>query len=265
MLATCGVRYREAMPLSLALALALTTGVAQEPALDAEEAEDGALVLPREGPLPSEGLAGAPLAGSAARPLDQGYVKVKAPEGRGTVVFIAAAASFGAGALTQLLDLAVNDGAGSGVLERVFIGSAMVLAPIGGHLRGRHDAYMDTALGRRRRATRPWLAAGLALAGVGAAAGIANEVLWWRCWTGETGPYAIPPPSSALFTPVVTCRSTPARLILDGSALMVSSGLAMALWGIRYGRDSRSYERAVLAVVPRVGASELGLGLTGRF
>lgn len=193
------------------------------------------------------------------------YVRVEPPANDGKMLLIVAAVGFGVGGLFQLGDMALNDNGSTGLVERVFMGSAMILAPIGAHQRGRYDAFMDTAIGRRRRATTPWIGSGLALAGIGAASGIANEVLWWRCQVGETGPYVIEPPDPNLFSPGEPCRSTISRLILDGSALMVASGLAMAMWGIRYRRDMRSYERAVIAVVPGVGVDRLGIGLAGRF
>jgi hypothetical protein len=194
------------------------------------------------------------------------YVKVAPPQGDGKALFIAAAATFGVGAVIQLSDLALNDNSMSGVTERLFIGPAMILAPIGGALRGRYDAYMDTALGRRTRPTKGMIAAGLTLAAVGAIGGVTNEVLWWRCMVGETGPYRQVAPDPDLFTPgSEPCPFSAARLALDGSAMMVSSGLGMALWGLRYRRDMRAYERAVIAAVPTMNSHHFGLALWGRF
>ncbi|MCA9660307.1 MAG: hypothetical protein KC486_18335 [Myxococcales bacterium] len=191
------------------------------------------------------------------------YVRVKRPKTRGTGLMIAAGATYGVGILAQLADIAFNDGLGSGFVDRLFIGPAMILAPIGGYLRGRDDAFVDASLGRRRK-VKGLMAAGLTLAGIGAIAGLANEGMWWQCWISGEGPYYIEPPPD-VFVPQTVCRSGVARLALDASALLVGGGLAMGLWGLKYRKDSRSYERAVLAVVPRVQTTQVGLGIVGSF
>ncbi|MEZ4384656.1 MAG: hypothetical protein R3A79_25225 [Nannocystaceae bacterium] len=192
------------------------------------------------------------------------YVRVKRPKRRGTGLLIAAGATYGVGVFAQLIDIAFNDGLGSGFVDRMWIGPSMVLAPIGGYLRGRDDAFVDASVGRRRKGAKGLMAAGLALAGVGAIAGLANEAMWWQCWISGDGPYYIEPPPE-VFVPQTVCRSGAARLVLDASALLVGGGLAMGLWGLKYRKDARAYERAVLAVVPRVQTTQVGIGLVGSF
>lgn len=225
---------------------------------------------PTEAPEPAD--APTPLVSEAVGPdgpvpaavLWNDYVRVQRPRGAGKGLFIAAGAAFGVGLVAQLADVAFNEGQGSGFVDRVFLGPAMILAPIGGYIRGRHDAFMDASIGRKRRPARAILGAGFALAAVGAVAGLANEALWWQCWIGETGPYYKEPPPDVFVAPR-SCRSGLARGVLDASALMVGSGLAMALWGVKYRRDSRAYERAAFAVVPRLQQGQVGLGIVGSF
>ncbi len=192
------------------------------------------------------------------------YVRIKRPSSRGTGLMIAAGAAYGVGILAQLGDIAFNDGLGSGFVDRLFIGTSMVLAPVGGFLRGRDDAFVDAAVGRRKRPTKLMIGMGLAMAGVGAIAGLANEGMWWQCSLSQTGPYFVEPPPD-VFVPDSVCRSGVARLALDGSALMFSGGLAMGLWGLKYRKDSKKYERAVISVVPRLQRSQVGFGIVGSF
>ncbi|MCB9566142.1 MAG: hypothetical protein H6710_02815 [Myxococcales bacterium] len=215
-------------------------------------------------PTPLEVEAVGPEGPVPAWQLWQDYVRVERPRYRGTGLFIAAGATFGAGVLAQLVDVAFNDGEGSGFVDRFFIAPSMILAPLAGHFRGRYDAYMDASIGRRPRPARAFVAAGFALAALGAAGGLVNEGLWWQCWIGESGPYYREPPPDVFVAPR-SCRSGLARGVLDASALMVSGGMAMALWGVKYRRDMRAYERAVFAVVPRVQQGQLGLGVVGSF
>lgn len=194
----------------------------------------------------------------------QDYVRIKRPKGRGTGLMIAAGAAYGVGIFAQLTDIAFNEGQGSGYVDRLFLGTSMVLAPVGAFLRGRDDAFVDAAVGRRKRPANVMIGVGLAMAGIGAIAGLANEGMWWQCRLSETGPYYVEPPPD-VFVPDSVCRSGLARLALDGSALMFGGGLAMGLWGLKYRRDSKKYERAVISVVPRMQRSQVGFGIVGSF
>ncbi len=194
----------------------------------------------------------------------QDYVRIKRPNGRGTGLLIAAGATYGVGILAQLTDVAINDGLGSGYAERLFLGASMVLAPVGGFLRGRDDAFVDAAVGRRKASSKVMIGVGLAMAGIGAIAGLANEGMWWQCRINETGPYYVEPPPD-VFVAESVCRSGVSRLVLDGSALMFGGGLAMGVWGLKYRKDSKKYERAVISVVPRMQRSQVGIGIVGSF
>lgn len=228
------------------------------------------VVAPSSGGGPEEGPAAAAVGGAAVGPdgpvpphvLWRDYVRIEKPRSRGHGLLIAAGATFGVGALIQLGDLAFADNGGLGVMERVFIGPAMILAPLGGLMRGRYDAYMDASIGRRPRKAIVPIAVGLTVAAIGAVGGLTNEAFWWQCNIGESGPYfSAGPISEAGFD----CRTTLSRIALDSSALLVSGGLGLSAWGFKYRRDTRAYSRAVFAVVPRVRVGELGVGLMGRF
>lgn len=221
------------------------------PARDPASETIGGVAVSPEGPIP-------------AHVLWRDYVRVEPPKQRGHGLMIAAGVAFGVGAIYQLGDLALCGNCATGVAERVLIGPAMILAPIGGYMRGRYDAYVDASIGRRpRKAVLP-LAIGMTMAAIGAVAGLTNEVFWWQCAVGETGPYHTPAPINTQFEGP-ECRTTLARLTLDGSALLVSGGLGLGMWGLKYRRDTRAYERAVFAVLPRARPGELGVGLMGRF
>ncbi len=192
------------------------------------------------------------------------YVRIERPARRGTGLMIAAGVTFGVGIAAQVGDIALNDGEGSGYVDRLFIGPSLVLAPLGGFLRGRDDAFVDASVGRHKKSAKTMMIAGLALAGIGAIGGLVNEALWWQCWVGEQGPYHVEPPAD-VFVSVNVCRSGIARVALDTSALMLSGGLAMGLWGLKYRKDSKKYERAVIAVVPQMQRSQVGFGIVGSF
>ncbi|MEZ4449315.1 MAG: hypothetical protein R3B09_07535 [Nannocystaceae bacterium] len=217
-----------------------------------------------EGPARSEGAAIGPDGPVPVTVLWRDYVRVERPRSRGRGLLIATGATFGVGVLVQLGNLAFAQDRGVGVVERAFFASTMVLAPIGGFVRGRYDAYTDRSLGRTMRRPTGMIALGFTMAGLGAIGGLLNEAFWWPCVVGETGPYYQPGPINQVAVGP-QCHNTLSRAALDGATLLVAGGLGLATWGLKYRHDARAYERAVLAVVPRVRAGEVGLGVTGRF
>jgi hypothetical protein len=194
--------------------------------------------------------------------LDAGWVTVKAPRWRGTGLFIGSGALFASAVIFQLVDgLSCGDCA-LGVTERAFLAAGMGLAAGGGVMRGRADAYDDTALRRKRPDTRPLLIAGAALVGVGAVVGLVNDGLWWRCVTNASGPYSTP--SDGGFG--LQCRYDLTRGLLDLGAASAAAGLGMLTWSLAYRRDARAYQRArVIGLRPTFGHGRWGMSLGGRF
>ena len=247
-------RYRArvswAFTSSLVIASAFLSGAPEEPREESTESLAAQAQGP-EGPVP-------------AWQLWHDYVRIQRPAHRGTGLMIAAGVTFGIGLAAQVGDIALNDGQGEGFAERLFIGPSFVLAPLGGFFRGRDDAFVDASVGRHKKSAKTIMIAGFALAGIGAVGGLVNEALWWQCQIGERGPYKVEPPEDVL-RPVNVCRSGIARLGLDVSALMLSGGLGMGLWALKYRKDSKTYERAVIAVVPQLQRSQVGFGIVGSF
>jgi hypothetical protein len=196
--------------------------------------------------------------------LDAGWVAVRAPRWRGTGLFIGSGALFASAVIFQLVDgLSCGDCA-FGVTERAFLAAGMGLAAGGGVMRGRADAYDDTALRRKRPDTRPLLIAGAALVGVGAVVGLVNDGMWWRCVTNASGPYHTP--GDGEFELGLPCRYDLTRGLLDLGTATTAAGLGMLTWSLAYRRDARAYQRArVIGLRPTFGRDRWVMSLGGRF
>jgi hypothetical protein len=187
------------------------------------------------------------------------YVRVQRPRMRGTGLMVTAGSLYATAILFQIGDWAWCGNCAMGLLERGFLAPAAVLAPIGAMLRGRHDAYRDTAARIPHRDTRAVVIAGASLAVVGAAAGLANEIMWWQCMRDEKGPYVVENQSWT------DCRYGVGRATLDLSAAAFTTGLSMIAWGLSYRRDANIYRHARLTVAPQINSREAMLTVAGRF
>jgi hypothetical protein len=189
------------------------------------------------------------------------YVRVARPRLRGTGLMVTAGSLYATAVAFQLGDLAVCDNCAYGALERGFLAPAAILAPIGAAMRGRSDAYRDTAARFEPRNTRPTIIAGVSLAAAGAVAGIANEVMWWQCKRNGTGPYVRDGGDDWWND----CRYGVGRATLNLSAAALTAGISMVAWGLRYRRDAHAYRNARVTVAPQIGRREAMLTLAGRF
>lgn len=206
--------------------------------------------------------------GALAGPALDGYVRVQRPRGDGTWQLVISGVAFAGGVVTQLVDASVYRNSGTGVLERAFFGTTIILAATGANARARHDAYFDTALRMPVRSTRTWLALGATLTVLGVGAGVANEAMWWKCAIGDEGPYHTGGVSE--FEEFSNRRRRPCnynvgRGVLDGAVMATSAGLGMLIYALRYRHDARAYEGAKLVVAPSFSRGFRGLSLQGRF
>ena len=186
------------------------------------------------------------------------YVRVQRPRMRGTGLMVTAGSLFATALAFQIGDWAICGNCARGLLERGFLLPAAVLAPIGAMMRGRSDAYRDTAARLPHRDTRSVVIGGLSLAAVGAAAGLANEIMWWQCIRNEKGPYVVDDDWWG-------CRHGVGRATLDLSFAAFTAGISMVAWGLRYRRDANVYRNARVTVAPHVTSREAMLTIAGRF
>lgn len=192
---------------------------------------------------------------------DSGWVTVRAPRFRGTGMLVGSGLALGGALAFQAIDALVCGNCATGVTERVMLAASMGLAAGGGAARGRADAYDDTVLRRERPNTRRALLVGAALTGVGAALGLANEGMWWRCAVGGEGPYQVRFGGGSF-----DCRYGVTRGVLDLATVSTATGLAMLTWSLTYRRDARALRRArVIGLRPTMGRERWGLSLEGRF
>lgn len=249
-----------------------------EPPLESEVVPEPAETPPAETPPAETPPAVAPIGPSSPprgpdpelapglepEPDDERWVTVRAPRWRGTGMLVTGGALVGATLMFQLIDGLVFGDEASGGIERMFLAGSMAFAAGGGVMRGRADAYDDTALRRSRRETRPVLIAGAVLVGVGAVVGLVNEGLWWRCVFDDAGPYFTPSGDEWSFGP--QCRHNLGRGLLDLGAVSTATGLGLLSWSLSYRRDARAYERArVIGLRPSFGRDRFGVSVGGRF
>lgn len=193
------------------------------------------------------------------------YVAIRPPRWRGTGMLVAAGVVFAHALTFQGIDSLVVGNVATGGVERALMATTVGLAAGGAAVRAHADAYDDTALRRRRPETRRMLIAGATLAGVGAAVGLVNEGLWWRCAFDGSGPYRTEG-GDFFDISAFDCRYGISRGLLDLSTGATSVGLAMMTWALVYRRDARAYQRArVVGLRPTLGRDRWGLSIEGRF
>jgi hypothetical protein len=177
-------------------------------------------------------------------------VEVRPPTWRGTGLFATSGVLFGITAMMQAGDFALCDGEClMGFTERALLAGTMAAAATGGAIRGRADAYDDAVVGYGGRRVGTAIAVGGALVGAGAVVGIANDVVYWRCFGTFTG-----------------CNPVRTRILLDLGAAMVAAGGALLAYGLRARADRRFYRRArAVSVGPFGGRQTAGVAVGGRF
>ncbi len=197
--------------------------------------------------------------------LHDDYVTIRPPSWRGTGMLVAAGLTFATAITFQGIDTLVCGECATGGIERAFMATTIGLAAGGGAVRAHADAYDDTALRRNRPNTRRALITGAVLTGAGAAMGLVNEGLWWRCVFDGSGPYRLEAEEFS-WNRNFDCRYGLSRGLMDLATGATSAGVGMMTWALVYRRDARAYQRArVLGVTPTVGRNRWGLSIEGRF
>jgi hypothetical protein len=167
------------------------------------------------------------------------------------------------------VDAAVFRNVGTGLLDRGFLLATAITVPLGAHMRARHDAYYDAAIGRGRREVRRLVGAGAGLVVLGGLATVASEAMWWQCAIGDEGPYHTGGtsefPDDFSNRRRRPCNYDVARTVVDLGTAAFSAGAGMLVYGLRYRHDSRIYARARFVLVPTAAPGRGGLAMVGRF
>jgi len=197
-------------------------------------------------------------------PVLHDYVTIRPPSWRGTGMLVAAGLTFASAITFQGIDTLLCGECATGGIERAMMATTIGLAAGGGAVRAHADAYDDTALRRNRPNTRRALITGAVLTGAGAALGLVNEGLWWKCVFDGSGPYRRE--AEEFVWSQFDCRYGVSRGLMDVATGAAATGAAMMTWALVYRRDAAAYQRAkVLGIAPMTGRGRYGLSIEGRF